>query len=390
MSQKDYYQILGVSKDASAAELKSAYRKLAMKYHPDKNPGDKEAEQKFKEASVAYDILKDEQKRAAYDQMGHAAFNQAGGGAAGGRGPGGMGGGFGGFQSGFPGGGGFEDIFGDIFGDIMGSRRRGGSQASMRGADLKYDISITLEEAYSGIEKKISFSSQVSCKSCHGSGSSEPSKAEDICHICGGAGAVRQQQGFFVIEQTCNACNGRGKVIKNPCKKCSGQGRYQEKRSLNVSIPSGVEDGTRMRIAGEGEAGGMGASAGDLYVFVHVAPHPVFKTEGADLHIRMPINFITATLGGEIEVPLIEGGGAKLKIPAGTQVNDKFRMKGKGMKKVRQSVRGDMYVHAYIDIPKSLTKKQKELLLELQKEFGDDNAGFGSKSFMDKMKDLWS
>lgn len=387
MSQKDYYQILGVSKGASAAELKSAYRKLAMKYHPDKNPGDEEAEKKFKEASQAYDILKDDQKRAAYDQMGHAAFTQAGGGAAGGRGPGGMGGGFGGF----PGGGGFEDIFGDIFGDMMGGgRRRGGAQASMRGSDLKYDISVTLEEAFNGIEKKISFSSQVSCSSCDGSGSSDSNKAEDNCGTCGGVGVIRQQQGFFVVEQTCGTCMGRGKVIKNPCKKCSGQGRYQDKRSMNVSIPAGIEDGTRMRMAGEGEAGGMGGQNGDLYVFVHVAPHPVFKTEGADLHIRMPINFITASLGGEIEVPLIEGGGAKLKIPAGTQVNDKFRMRGKGMSRIRQSARGDMYVHAHVEIPKSLNKKQKELMLELQKEFGDENANFGSKSFMDKMKNLWS
>lgn len=386
MSQKDYYQTLGVSKGASAAELKSAYRKLAMKYHPDKNPGDAEAEKKFKEASQAYDVLKDDQKRAAYDQMGHAAFTQAGGGSAGGRGPGGMGGGFGGF----PGGGGFEDIFGDIFGDMMGGGRRRGGQTSMRGSDLKYDISVTLEEAYAGIDKKISFASQVSCGSCKGSGSDDSSGAEDTCGTCGGAGAVRQQQGFFVIEQTCGSCGGRGKVIKNPCKKCSGQGRHQEKRTINVTIPAGIEDGTRMRIAGEGEAGGMGGQAGDLYVFVHVAPHLVFKTEGSDLHIRMPINFITATLGGEVEVPLIEGGAAKLKIPAGTQVNDKFRMKGKGMSRIRQSSRGDMYVHAYVDIPKSLTKKQKELLQELKKEFGDDSENFSSKSFMDKMKGLWS
>lgn len=387
MSDKDYYQILGVPKGASAAELKSAYRKLAVKYHPDKNPGDEEAERKFKEASVAYDILKDPQKKAAYDQMGHAAFTQAGGGAAGGRGPGGMGGGFGGFSG--RGAAGFEDIFGDIFGEMMGGRRRD-SQTSMRGSDLKYDISVTLEEAFNGIDKKISFASQVSCGDCSGSGSKDSNAAQDNCGACGGQGVVRQQQGFFVIEQTCGTCGGRGKVIKNPCKKCSGQGRYQDKRSMNVTVPAGIEDGTRMRMAGEGEAGGLGGQNGDLYIFVHVAPHPVFKTDNADLHIRMPINFITATLGGEIEVPLIEGGGAKLKIPAGTQVNDKFRMKGKGMSRMRQSSRGDMYVHAYVDIPKNLTKKQKELMLELQKEFGDENTNFGSKSFMDKMKDLWS
>jgi len=384
MSEQDYYQILGVSKTATQAELKSAYRKLAMKYHPDKNPGDANAEKKFKEASVAYDILKDEQKRAAYDRMGHAAFNQSGGGAAGGRGPGGMGG-FGAS--------GFDDIFSDFFSDMMGGARgsRGGSSASMRGSDLKYDMSITLEEAFEGIEKKISFASQISCTGCKGSGSADSDASQNTCSTCVGQGVVRMQQGFFVIEQTCSSCGGRGKVIKNPCTKCHGQGRHQEKRSLNVTIPAGIEDGTRMRLAGEGEAGSMGAPSGDLYLFVHVAPHPVFKTESADLHIRMPINFITATIGGEVKVPLIDGNAAKLKIPAGTQVNDKFRMKGKGMSKVRSSSRGDMYVHAYIDIPKSLTKKQKELMLDLQKEFGEDpSSNPTSKSFIEKVKGLWS
>lgn len=380
MSQKDYYKTLGVNKNASGAELKAAYRKLAMKYHPDKNPDNAEAEKKFKEASVAYDILKDDQKRAAYDRMGHSAFNQSGGGSAGNRGPG-MGGGFGS-------GGGFEDIFGDFFGDMMGGRGSRGGESS-RGSDLKYDISITLEEAYKGIEKKISFATQVGCSSCDGTGAADSSGSEATCDTCHGQGAVRRQQGFFVIEQTCGACNGKGRIIKNPCNTCHGQGRYNDKRSLNVTIPAGVEDSTRMRMAGEGEAGASGSQNGDLYVFVHVAPHPLFKTDGANLHCRFPINFITATLGGEVEVPLIEGGAAKLKIPAGTQANDQFRMKGKGMSKIRSSSRGDMYVHAHIDIPKSLTSKQKDLLLELKKEFGDDSSSLGSKSFMDKMKNLW-
>lgn len=387
MASKDYYDILGVNKSATQAELKSAYRKLAMKYHPDRNPDDKEAEKKFKEASVAYDILKDEQKRAAYDRMGHDAFNQMGGGSAGGRGPGG-----GGFHGGFGGGADFNDIFGDFFNDMMGGSRgrsRGSSDGRVRGSDLKYDVSITLEEAFKGIDKKISFSSQISCKTCKGSGSKDGGKM-DSCSGCGGQGAVRMQQGFFVIEQTCPKCNGRGQIIKNPCSKCHGQGRHDDRRTLNVNIPAGVEDGTRMRLAGEGEAGANGGEAGDLYVFVHVNTHPVFKTEGADLHCRFPINFITATIGGEVEVPVIEGGAVKLKIPAGTQVGDKFRLKGKGMSKVRQSARGNMYVHAFIDIPKSLTKKQKDLLLELQKEFGDSPTNVvGSKSFIDKMKDLW-
>jgi molecular chaperone DnaJ len=388
MASRDYYDILGVKKSATEAELKASYRKLAMKYHPDRNPDNKEAEKKFKETSVAYDILKDEQKRAAYDHMGHDAFNQSGGGSAGGRGPGGGGN----PQGGFGGGAGFEDVFGDFFSDMMGGgrgRSRGSSDGRVRGSDLKYDVSITLEEAFKGLEKKISFSSQVSCKPCKGSGGKDGGKM-DNCSSCGGQGAVRMQQGFFVIEQNCPQCNGRGKIIKNPCSKCHGQGRHDEKRSLNVTIPSGIENGTRMRLASEGEAGANRGEAGDLYLFIQVNSHPVFKTEGSDLHCRFPINFITATIGGEVEVPVIEGGAVKLKIPAATQVGDKFRLKGKGMSKVRQGVRGNMYVHAFVDIPKSLTKKQKDLLIELQKEFGDKPTNVGSKSFMDKMKDLWS
>jgi len=376
VSKRDYYEILGVSKTSSQDELKKAYRALAMKYHPDRNPGDEESERKFKEATVAYDVLKDEQKRAAYDRMGHDAFSNGGGSSGGG------GHGFGDSN--------FNDIFGDFFNDMMGQRRGSNSHGGRsRGSDLKYEVTITLEEAFHGVEKKLNFAAMVSCSSCKGSGSTDGGST-DTCGTCHGHGAVRMQQGFFVIEQACNACQGRGKIIKNPCSKCSGQGRYQDKKSLQVSVPAGIENGTRIRLAGEGEAGSNGGSSGDLYVFVNITPHPIFKTEGADLHCRFPINFTTAVLGGEVEVPTIENSVIKLKIPHGTQVGDKFRLRNIGMSKVRSSARGDMYVHAFIEIPKSLTKKQKELMLELQKEFADaEENAIGSKGFFDKMKQLW-
>jgi molecular chaperone DnaJ len=375
VSDRDYYEILRVSKTASQDELKKAYRKLAMEHHPDRNPDNAESEKKFKEATVAYDILKDEQKRAAYDRMGHNAFNNSGGGHAGGG------------QAGF-GGGNFNDIFGDFFNDMMGQRGGRNHDGRTRGSDLKYDVTITLEEAFHGVEKKINFSALVGCNSCKASGSSDGGST-DNCQTCGGHGAVRMQQGFFVIEQTCHSCGGRGKIIKNPCVKCHGQGRYQDKKSHNVPVPAGIENGTRIRLTGEGEAGANGGSNGDLYVFVNITPHPIFKTDGADLHCRFPVNVTTAILGGEVEVPTIENTVVKLKIPSGTQAGDKFRLKNMGMSKVRSSSRGDMYVHAFVEIPKSLTKKQKELVLELQKEFDTTDNSFGSKGFLDKMKQLW-
>lgn len=381
MSKRDYYEILGLSKGASDDEIKKAYRKLAMEHHPDRNPGNAESEHKFKEASEAYEILKDPQKRGAYDQFGHAAFQQGGGG----------GGGFHRGRSHQQAGGNFNDIFGDFFNDFMGGHRQGGTHSQkIRGSDLKYDISITLEEAYHGTDKKISFSTMVSCDGCHGSGSDDGGQV-DVCTACNGHGAVRMQQGFFVVEQACSVCQGQGKIIKNPCKKCHGQGRRHDKKNLQVNIPSGVENGTRIRLAGEGEAGMRGGQNGDLYLFVTVNTHPLFRNEGADLHCRLPISFITAILGGEVEVPIIDGGAIKLKIPAGTQSGDKFKVRDKGMTKVRSSSKGDMYVHAFVEIPKALSKKQKELIEGLKTEFGYEDTGSTSqKGFFDKMKNLWS
>ena len=381
MSKRDYYEILGLQKGASDDEIKKAYRKLSMDHHPDRNPDDAKAEAKFKEASEAYEVLKDQQKRAAYDRFGHGAFDGNGGRGAGTRGGGA------GTQ-----GGNFNDVFGDFFSDFMGGghRQQGSQSQKVRGSDLKYDISITLEEAYQGTDKKISFSTMVSCDSCHGSGSADGGQV-DVCATCHGQGAVRMQQGFFVIEQACPACQGQGKIIKNPCKKCHSHGRCNDKKTLQVNIPAGVENGTRIRLAGEGEAGMRGGHNGDLYIFISVSTHPLFRNEGADLHCRLPISFITAILGGELEVPTIDGGAISLKIPAGTQSGDKFRIKDKGMTKIRSSSKGDMYVHAFVEIPKSLTKKQKEMIEELKKEFGDDTVSSpeDKKGFFDKMKNLW-
>lgn len=378
MSKRDYYEILGLKKGASDDEIKKAYRNLAKEHHPDLNPGDVESERKFKEASNAYEILKDQQKRAAYDRFGHGAFENGGRGHHGG-----------GHRAG-PQAGNFNDVFGDFFSDFMGGQRQQGPQSQkVRGSDLKYDISITLEEAYQGTDKKISFSTMVACDGCNATGSADGGQV-DVCTTCHGQGAVRMQQGFFVIEQPCPACNGQGKIIKNPCKKCHSHGRVNDKKTLQVNIPAGVENGTRIRLVGEGEAGMRGGHNGDLYIFVSVSTHPLFRNEGADLHCRLPITFTTAILGGEIEVPTIDGGAINLKIPAGTQSGDKFRIKDKGMSKVRSSSKGDMYVHAFVEIPKSLTKKQKEIVEELQKEFGYDSiSSADKKGFFDKMKNLW-
>ncbi|MEY3197089.1 MAG: DnaJ [Pseudomonadota bacterium] len=375
MSKRDYYEILGVKKGASDEEIKKAYRKLAMEHHPDRNPGNDEAEKKFKEASEAYEVLKDPQKKAAYDQFGHNAFAQGGGR---------------GHPGGFSSSGDFHDIFGDFFSDFMGGGRSS-HQSKTRGSDLKYDITITLEEAFSGTDKKISFSTMVGCSPCSGSGSADGSSDSNVCSTCHGRGAVRMQQGFFTLEQTCYSCQGQGKVIKNPCVKCSGQGRINEKKTLQVNVPAGIENGNRIRLAGEGEAGLRGGTTGDLYIFVTITPHSVFKVDGHDLHCRLPIGFITAILGGEVNVPTIDGGMIKLKIPTGTQSGDKFKVREKGMSKVRSSHRGDMYVHAFVEIPKSLTKKQKELLEDLKKEFGEeDTSSSDQKGFFEKMKNLWS
>ncbi|XVN42992.1 MAG: molecular chaperone DnaJ [Candidatus Rickettsia vulgarisii] len=376
MSTKDYYKILGVSKSATQAELKKAYHKLAMQYHPDRNSHDKDAEKKFKEINAAYDVLKDEQKRAAYDRFGHDAFHNGGGTSAGG------------FRSQQGLGPDINDIFGDFFSDFMGGgSRRQRPSASSRGSNLKYNVTITLEEAFKGIDKNISFTSDVKCTTCSGSGS-ENNSGMSTCTSCSGQGVTRIQQGFFTLEQTCSKCQGIGQIIKNPCKKCHGQGKLSQNRSLLVNIPAGIEERTRIRLTGEGEAGLRGGSNGDLYIFVNIKSHDLFKVDGINLHCKLPISFTTAALGGEVEVPDIEGGKVKLKIPAGTQNGELLRLRSKGMSKVRSTIRGDMLAHIHIEIPKHLNKKQKELLEELEKELAkskDDDA-----SIFNKMKNLWS
>ncbi|XVN40612.1 MAG: molecular chaperone DnaJ [Rickettsia endosymbiont of Argas persicus] len=375
MSQ-DYYQILGVSKTASQADLKKAYHKLAKQYHPDNAaPGDKDAEKKFKEINAAYEVLKDEQKRAAYDRFGHVNFqnHQARGGA--------------GSHDGNPFGADINDIFGDFFSDFMGSSRRHPTSSKVRGSDLKYNLTINLEEAFYGTSKNISFSSEVKCDTCHGSGSKKSEKVTS-CDACGGHGVTRVQQGFFTIEQTCHKCQGNGHIIKNPCKKCHGLGRYHKQRNLLINIPAGVESGTRIRHPGEGEAGIRGGNSGDLYVDIAIKPHDIFKVDGANLHCKLPISFVNAALGGEVAVPVIEGGKVNLIIPTGTQNGDQLRLRGKGMSKVRSSVRGDMLAHIHVEVPKNLSKRQKELLEEFKKESINEKENDGS--FFNKMKSLWS
>lgn len=374
MAAKDYYQILGVSKNATQAELKKAYHKLAMQYHPDRNSNAIQAEKKFKEINAAYDVLKDEQKRAAYDRFGHEAFVKGGGASS--------------TRSSSGNGADINDIFGDVFNDFMGgSARRQRPSPTVRGSDLKYNITITLKEAFHGTEQNINFTSEVKCSNCSGSGS-EKNAGMTNCTTCNGQGAIRTQQGFFTLEQTCPSCQGMGQIIKNPCTKCRGNGCSSQHRNLLVNIPAGVENGTRIRLTGERDAGLRGGGNGDLYIFVTIKPHDLYKVEGINLHCRLPISFITVALGGEVEVPDIEGGKVKLKIPSGTQNADQLRLKGKGMSKVRSPIRGDMIAHIHIEIPKNLTKKQKESLEALGKELDKDKDD--DASFFNKMKNLWS
>ena len=379
MTKRDYYEVLEVERSSNGTEIKKAYLKLAKKYHPDTNSSDPSAEIKFKEISEAYEVLKDEQKRAAYDRMGHSAFEQGGGGG-------------GGFNSRTAGNHDINDIFGDFFSDFMGGRGGGASRprtSQARGSDLKYNLTITLEEAFTGIDKKINFNTEAKCSPCGGRGTNEPN-ANSTCPQCNGTGAIRMQQGFFAIEQTCNKCNGQGQIIKNPCTVCHGTGRSTKHKNLIVNIPHGVEDGVRIRIAGEGEAGLRGGISGDLYVFITVAPHNIYQVEGSNLHCRLPLNFTKAALGGEVEIPTIDGSTVTLKIPPGTQTGDKLRLRGKGMSKVRSSERGDFYAHAFVQTPKDLTKKQKELLEELDKEFGETKENYSNDGFFSKMKNMWS
>lgn len=388
MSEKDFYKTLGVDKGASADEIKKAYRKQAMKYHPDQNKDNPEAEAKFKDINAAYDILKDEQKRAAYDRFGAAAFDGSMGGAGGfGGGPGGPG--FEGFAAG-----GFGDIFEDMFGDIMGGRGRGGGRSGgpARGSDLQYTMEINLEDAYKGKEVKITIPVNETCDNCSGSGAEAGTKVEN-CPACDGHGRVRQQQGFFTIERTCPTCGGQGQTIKNPCKKCSGSGRMRKDKTLKVKIPAGVDHGRRIRLSGEGEAGVRGGPHGDMYVLVAMKPHKLFKRDGANLHCRVPISMTKAALGGEVEVPTIEGSSSKVKIPPGTQTGQQFRLKGKGMSMLRSEARGDMYIEIFVETPVNLNKKQQSVMKDLDDMISDVKEG-GKHSpeasgFFTKVKEFW-
>ncbi len=373
MAKQDFYEILGVSKSADADELKRAYRKLAMQYHPDRNSGDKTSEQKFKDLNEAYDVLKDDQKRAAYDRFGHAAFEN------GSRGPGDFG-----FAGGFSGG--FADIFEEMFG-AMGTARRG-QAAPSRGSDLRYNLEIGLEEAFRGKQTAVRVATLVPCDTCKGNGA-EPGSRPTSCRTCHGHGRVRAQQGFFTIERTCPSCQGSGQVIEKPCKSCGGQGRVRREKTLSVNIPPGVEDGTRIRLAGEGEVGLQGAAPGDLYIFVSIAQHAIFQRDGANIFCRVPIPMATAALGGTIEVPTVEGSRTRVTVPPGTQSGHQFRLRGKGMTVLRSSVRGDMYIHAVIETPMNLTKKQQELLREFEKAGESRKTNPESEGFFARVKEFF-
>jgi molecular chaperone DnaJ len=366
--------VLGVGRDADADELKKSYRRLAMQYHPDRNPGDKEAERRFKELSEAYDVLRDEQKRAAYDQYGHAAFDGPMGG------PGGGGRGATDFTSAF------SDIFEDLFGDAMGSRR-GGAGGASRGADLRYNLQINLEDAYRGKSARIRVPSSVNCETCKGSGAAAETRPA-TCPMCQGRGRVRSQQGFFMIERTCPTCAGVGRVIENPCKACGGAGRVHKDRNLTVEIPAGVDDGSRIRLTGEGEAGIRGGPSGDLYVFVAVQPHRLFRRDGLHLYVRVPIKLATAALGGPIEVPTLDGASARLSVAAGSQTGRQFRLKGKGMPALNGGGQGDLIVQTVVETPVNLTKRQRELLEEFDRSAGAETSP-ESSGFFAKVKDMF-
>jgi molecular chaperone DnaJ len=379
MSKRDYYDLLGVSKGASADEIKKAYRGKAKELHPDRNKDDPDAEAQFKEVNEAYEVLKDADKKAAYDRYGHAAFD---GGMGGGPRPGGAGfRGQGDFASAF------SDVFDDLFGDFMGGGRGGGGrQRAARGADLRYNLRVNLEDAFAGVQKTISVPSSAQCGSCNGTGA-ESGAEPTTCPTCSGMGKVRAQQGFFTVERTCPTCSGLGQTIKNPCKTCSGQGRVHRERSLSVNIPAGVETGTRIRLAGEGEAGLRGGPSGDLYIFIEVEQHPIFERAGNDLHCRVPVSMITAALGGDIEVPTIDGGRSRVKIPAGSQSGRQMRLRAKGMPGLRGGVIGDMFIEMAVETPVNLTSRQKELLREFE-QLSEDNNPEG-KSFFKSVKGFW-
>ena len=367
-----YYEVLQVARSASGDELKKSYRKLAMEFHPDRNPGNKDAEHKFKSLSEAYDVLRDEQKRAAYDRYGHAAFEQGGGGQGGG---------------GFDFSSGFADIFDEMFGDMMGRRGGGRNRGPQRGADVRFNMEITLEEAFVGKKATITVPSSISCDKCKGAGSKDGA-APSTCPGCKGAGKIRSQQGFFTVERICPTCHGGGQVITDPCPKCGGAGRTRKDKSLDVTIPPGVEEGTRIRLAGEGEAGMTGAPPGDLYIFLAISPHRMFQRDGANLFMRMPIPMTTAALGGELEMPVIDGSKIKVQVPKGCQNGHRFRLKSKGMSVLRSTARGDMFLEAAIEVPVNLTDKQRKLLEEFEKDGEAATYSPECTSFFDKVKDF--
>lgn len=381
MSKRDFYEVLGAHKGDDDAALKKAYRKKAMQYHPDRNPDDKEAEKHFKEVNEAYDVLKDPEKRAAYDRMGHAAFE---GGFGGGRQQGGFGGGFGGAD--------FADIFGDMFGDAFGDAfggagRRRSHHGPSRGSDLRYDLRVSLDDAYNGKEIELNIPTTDSCSSCHGTGAKAGSKPT-TCSTCGGAGQVRISRGFMQMAQTCPTCHGEGEVISDPCSACHGAGVERVNKTIKVNIPKGVDNGTRIRVAGEGEAGAKGGPKGDLYIYISLEGHDFFQREGEHIFVDMPLDFTEAALGGALEVPTPDGGKAKLKIPEGTQTGQRFRLRGKGMPMVNRSSYGDMFVIVHVEVPTALSKKQKELLRQFKNESGKKNTP-QQEGFAKKVKDFW-
>ena len=377
MAKRDFYDVLGVARGASEDDIKKAYRRKAKELHPDRNADNPEAEAQFKEVNEAYEALKDPEKKAAYDRFGHAAFEQGmGGGPRPGGGPG-----QGDFASAF------SDVFDDLFGDFMGGRGgAGGRQRASRGSDLRYNLSVTLEEAFTGLQKTVRIPSSVTCSACSGTGA-EGGTEPVTCPTCSGMGKVRAQQGFFTIERTCPTCSGLGQIIKDPCKTCGGAGRHERERALNVNIPAGVETGTRIRLAGEGDAGLRGGPPGDLYIFIEVAEHDIFDRDGLNLACRVPVSFAKVALGGDIEVPTIDGGRARVKVPAGSQTGKQLRLRGKGMPALRGQGRGDMFIELAVETPVNLSAKQKELLREFD-ELSEGNNPHGS-SFFDQVKSFW-
>ena len=374
MAKQDYYATLEVARDASADDLKKAYRKLAMKYHPDRNPGDKNAEARFKDLNEAYDVLKDDQKRGAYDRYGHAAFEG---------GPGAGGFGAGGFE------GGLGDIFAQVFGDMMGGGRRGGGRART-GADIRAQVEISLTDAFGGIKVPLRVPSRVTCETCSGTGSEDKNRGAETCPTCHGAGKVRAQQGFFLVERGCPTCGGAGKVVRNPCKVCRGAGTVEKERQISVDIPAGIEDGTRLRVQGEGEAGPQGVPNGDLYLHVGVKPHEIFQRDGSTVVVRVPLDMATAALGGHGEVPVVDGSRTRLTVPAGSQTGDQHRLRNKGFSVLRSAARGDMYVVFAVETPRHLTKRQRELLEAFQAEAGEnEKSNPETEGFFGRVRDFF-